>query len=238
MSWSWSPDPSLHTWPLPLSASSRGCSGGPHSHVLRRLPAASQDTGPEGNPLNKGTPLGVVPRSCWVGGNWQAEAGSQGCEESRAGGGGVSGPCSREAEPAPHKQARSSHARPEPLQATGAHTVADPCTPSWGLRQPPRSLGTHMQEWLQMRASVTSTPKPDLGRAHTLVFDPKGSCQGSSKACRAHAPASSSPLRGQPHGTPVRPSLLQPRIRSADSRCYAVWPRAGLCPPWPVMSPI
>lgn len=52
----------------PLSASSWSYSVGPHSHTLRGLHAASQETGPErANPLNKGTQLWVVPRSCWVG---------------------------------------------------------------------------------------------------------------------------------------------------------------------------
>lgn len=106
----------------------------------------------------------------------------------------------------------------------------------WQTRAPPHGdcaslhdrLASTWQEWLQMRASVTSSPKPDVGRAHKLVFVPTCSCQGSRKACRARALASSSPLRGQPRSTPARPSFLQPRIHSVDSRCDAVWPRAGL----------
>lgn len=159
----WRPDRAARTpRPPPPPASSRGSSGGPRSHRLKGARAA------RAGPLNKGTPM------CG------AEVGVRGSgRQSRWVGGGL-GPL----------QTGGWACSPR----TGLSQLADqrcswPRAPTQRQTRAPAPAGsTWQEEWLRARAPVTSTPKPDLGRAQKLVLVPEGSCQGSRRAPQPTAP--------------------------------------------------
>lgn len=163
----------LETVASRLSASPWGCCVRLHSHVLRGLCSASQDTEPgRVKPLDKGAWFWLGERG------WRAQAGAPGDEGGRAGGWGPRAPAGGKLGLLP-RGAACSNLPTGTAPGHGAHTAADHAAPMG----PPRSPGVHTEGGaLQTRAFVTSTPKPDLGSTEAGVR-PKSRCQGSRKAC-------------------------------------------------------
>lgn len=164
--------------------------------------------------------------------DWQAEAGGWwGGKEGRAGGwgprasaGGKLGllPTSK---PVPTCLTSTSPGLGRPHSSRpphGARASLQDCLAS-----------TWQEEWLQTRASVTSNPKPDLGRVQTLVLAPK--------AAGRPAVPTPQPLQPMAQAIPALQEDLRSFTHSSTLQTVTVM-LCGLgqvsCPLWPVTSAI